>query len=141
MCFCNYFRGDNSEFFDDDYINDMEFYDIPEFCPYRNYFSDTLEDDYMYRMPNPSSPPGPPPSAAPSKQMKMGGGPELKAVEPGAIKPCVYSFVYIWPKRGHGFWAWLTFVGRKSASGFKWNGYRWVYFGIDLRQIDSFECY
>ena len=67
--------------------------------------------------------------------------PGTMAVEPQSLRPCLFRFVYIWPRRGRPFWAWLTFVGRKSASGFRWDGRRWVYFGIDLRQIDSFTCY
>lgn len=88
----------------------------------------------------PGSPPGPPPTKAPVKSQKSGGA-ELKAVDPGSIRPCLYRYVYIWPKRGKSFWAWLTYVGRQSASGFKWNGHRWVYFGMDLRDIQSFQCY
>lgn len=88
------------------------------------------------------APSGPPPSATPSKnqaQVKSYTG--VKAVEPGTLKPCRYTYVYIWPRRGSGFWAWLTYVGRRSASGYRWNGYRWYYFGIDLNNIDSFICY
>jgi hypothetical protein len=86
-----------------------------------------------------SMPPmGPPPSLTPSEhQMKA----QPKAVEPGAIKPCTYRYIYIYPRRGRGYWAWLTYVGRKSASGYRWTGHNWVYFGIDLRQINSFYCY
>ncbi|WP_246615572.1 hypothetical protein [Clostridium thailandense] len=97
--------------------------------------------------PSASQPPSsPPPSFAPSKSQAQvnnakGFGATPYAVDPGAIRPCTFRFVYIWPRRGNGFWAWLTFVGRNSASGFRWNGRRWVYFGIDLRQIDSFVCY
>ena len=69
------------------------------------------------------------------------GGPSLKAVDPGAIRPCTFRFVYIWPKRGQGFWAYLTFVGNRSASGFRWTRGQWRYFGIDLRRIDSFQCF
>lgn len=91
----------------------------------------------------------PPPTStpeAPSKENESEAQDEnesesLEAVDPGAIKPCLFKYVYIWPRRGKSFWTWLTFVGRKSAAGFKWNGNRWVYFGIDLREIDSFECY
>jgi hypothetical protein len=85
-------------------------------------------------------PPGPPPSIVPAQQSIL-GGPSIKAVDPGAIRPCRYQFIYIWPSYGRPFWAWLTFVGRRSISGFRWNGRRWVYFGMDLRQIDSFVCY
>lgn len=90
-----------------------------------------------------SGPPsGPPPSVTPKLQSTAGpGGPSVMAVDPGAIRPCRYQFVYIWPKYGRPFWAWLTFVGPRSAAGYRWTGYRWRYFGIDLRQIESFQCY
>jgi hypothetical protein len=85
-------------------------------------------------------PSGPPPSIAPIKKSAY-GGPSAQFVEPATIRRCRYRFIYIWPSYGRPFWAWLTFVGRRSVSGYRWNGRRWVYFGMDLRQIDSFECY
>lgn len=90
--------------------------------------------------PGQGGPPGPPPSIAPTQQSSF-GGPSIQFVDPGAIRPCRFQFVYIWPSSGRPFWAWLTFVGRRSVSGFRWNGRRWVYFGMDLRQIQSFVCY
>lgn len=84
----------------------------------------------------PGGPGGPPPSFTPSKS-----GPQLKAVEPGAIRFCRYRYSYIWLDNGRSFWAWLTFVGRRSVAGWRWNGRRWVYFGIDTRRIESFVCY
>jgi hypothetical protein len=63
------------------------------------------------------------------------------AVDPGAIRRCLYRYVYIWLENGRSFWAWLTFVGRTSVAGWRWNGYRWVYFGIDLSDIEAFVCY
>jgi hypothetical protein len=92
--------------------------------------------------PQGGAPSGPPPKFTPSKaQAQSFGGPGVFAVDPGAIRPCRFRFVYIWLRNGNSFWAWLTFVGRNSASGYRWNGRRWVYFGIDLRRIDSFVCY
>lgn len=96
----------------------------------------------------PVSPTSPPPSFTPSQSQAYslsggGGGGQIGvyAVDPGAIRPCLYRYVYIWPRWGPGFWAWLTFVGRRSVAGFRWNGRRWVYFGMDTRQISSFYCY
>ena len=84
----------------------------------------------------PVGPPStPPPSFVPQQ------GPQLFAVDPGAIRPCRFRFVYIWPTRGRAFWAWLTFVGPTSAAGFRWTGFNWVYFGMDLTDISSFQCY
>lgn len=67
-------------------------------------------------------------------------GPSVKAVDPGAIVPCLYRFTYIWPNRGQGFWAYPIFIGRNSIAGWRFNGRRWVYFGMDLRRIRSFYC-
>lgn len=87
-----------------------------------------------------SGPPsGPPPEFAPQKAPKSGIG--IMAVDAGSIRRCTFRFVYIWPERGRGFWAFLISVSRRSVSGWRWNGRRWVYFGMDLRRIDSFECY
>jgi hypothetical protein len=63
------------------------------------------------------------------------------AVEPGAIRPCRFRYIYIWLNNGQQFWAWLIFVGRNSAAGWRWTGFNWIYFGIDLNRISSFVCY
>jgi hypothetical protein len=93
-------------------------------------------------MGNPMSggrPPGAPPTMVPNKTE----GVSLKSVSPGSIRPCTYRYVYIWLESGNSFWAWLTRVDRRTASGFRWDhrSRRWNYFGVDLRNIDSFECY
>jgi hypothetical protein len=83
-----------------------------------------------------SGPPsGPPPSFTPQQ------GPGVFAVDPGAIRPCIFRFVYIWLNNGDQFWAWLVFVGPRSIAGWRWTGRRWVYFGVDLRNIRSFTCF
>lgn len=81
-------------------------------------------------------PTSPPPSAAPVKSQA-----QIKAVSPGALRPCTFRYVYLWLTNGRSFWAWLTYVDRRSAAGWRWNGRIWVYFGIDLRSIESFVCY
>jgi hypothetical protein len=95
--------------------------------------------------PQGGAPSGPPPSFTPSiaqaQSFGAPGGVGTYAVDPGAIRPCRFRFVYIWLRGGNSFWAWLTFVGPRSVSGFRWNGRRWVYFGIDIRRIRSFICY
>lgn len=89
---------------------------------------------------------GPPPTVTPAKQqaqfgVQAAGQPGIQAVSPGTIRPCVYRYVYIWLRNGRSFWAWLVYVDRRSAAGWRWTGRRWVYFGIDLRRIDYFTCY
>ena len=88
-----------------------------------------------------------PPNFTPNKNQgkKMGapgfgGGPTPKAIDPGSIFPCTNQFVYIWPTNGPGFWAFVTFVGPRSLAGWRRIGRRWRYFGMDLRNIDSFYC-
>jgi hypothetical protein len=85
-------------------------------------------------------PPGPPPSFTPSQSQAQGGVGTF-AVDPGSLFRCRFRFVYIWLDNGSSFWAYITFVGRRSIAGFRWQRRRWVYFGIDTRRIDSFICY
>jgi hypothetical protein len=83
-----------------------------------------------------SGPPaGPPPSFVPM-QSQVG----VQMIDQGAIRPCTFRYVYIWLNSGESFWAWLVYVGRRSASGWRWTGFRWIYFGVDLRNIESFVC-
>lgn len=62
------------------------------------------------------------------------------AIDSGAIRGCLFRFTYVWLRR-NSFWFYPTFVGRNSVAGFRWNGFRWVYFGIDLNRIESFQCF
>ncbi len=63
------------------------------------------------------------------------------AVDPGAISGCLFRNTYVWLSGGRGFWFYPVFVGRTSVAGFRWNGFFWMYTGIDLRQIQSFTCF
>ncbi|MDS1004372.1 hypothetical protein P9J83_12805 [Clostridium sporogenes] len=91
---------------------------------------------------SPGSPPStPPPNFYPSGPGSNKGSPNLKAVDPGSIKFCKNKFTYIWPRRGRPFWMWIVYIGRRSISGWRWTGRNWVYTGIDLNTIDSFQCY
>ncbi len=82
---------------------------------------------------------GRPPSFIPQQYQQQ--GPSIFAVDPGAIRPCTFQFVYLWLRDGRSFWAYLTFVGPRSVAGYRWSRFRWVYFGTDLRNIDNFTCY
>ncbi len=100
-------------------------------------------DDYNRRSPNRPydnnsgrRPSGPPPSTVPSKSR----GTNLKAVDPGSIRFCSHNYTYIWLRNGQGFWMYITHVGRRSISGYRWTPFGWVYSGQDLRNIESFFC-
>jgi len=80
-------------------------------------------------------PSSPPPYYTPQKKQF-----QQYAVSPGSIRRCMFRYVYIWLDNGRSFWAWITRVDRRTVSGWRWNGRRWVYFGVDLRRIDYFEC-
>src|SRR5690625_2554019 len=80
-------------------------------------------------------PNSPPPSCTPAEQQI-----QSFAVDPGAIRGCLFRFTYVWLDRDQ-FWFFPTFVGRNSVAGFRWRRNRWVYFGIDLNRIQSFQCY
>jgi len=80
-------------------------------------------------------PTSPPPSFTPQQSQQ-----QVFAVDPGGIRGCLFRFTYIW-LRNDAFWFFPTFVGRNSIAGFRWTGFRWVYFGIDLNRIVSFQCF
>jgi hypothetical protein len=82
---------------------------------------------------------GGPPSTPPPSYTPQ-GLPSLFAVDPGAIRGCLYRFTYIWLNSGNSFWFFPTFVGRDSVAGYRWRRFRWVYYGTDLRRIRSFRC-
>lgn len=64
------------------------------------------------------------------------------AVDPGGIRRCLYRNTYVWLNNGNSFWFFPTFVGRNSVAGWRWRRrWGWVYYGIDLRQIRSFQCF
>ncbi|WP_459481790.1 hypothetical protein [Clostridium saccharoperbutylacetonicum] len=98
----------------------------------------------------PGIPKSPPPNYIPKKNapevQKLGAYPgesgiSTKAVSSGSIRFCLYKYTYIWEVSGRNYWAFLLNVDRRSASGFRWFRNTWVYWGIDLRRIDSFICY
>lgn len=59
---------------------------------------------------------------------------------PGPIRFCVNRFAYIWLENGREFWAWISFVARRTVYGYRWNGRRWVYFQVNANEIDTFIC-
>ena len=96
----------------------------------------------------PGAPKSPPPNYIPSKKdhgvqnfYQGQYGPETKAVSSNSIRFCVFKYTYIWEVNGRSYWAFLFNVDRRSVSGFRWTGRNWIYFGVDLRRIDSFVCY
>jgi hypothetical protein len=125
----------------------LETFDLPTGCPYRQFIPSgpfpPLPPFLGGSQSGQGTPYGPPPDFIPTRPQTQDslGGIGIQAVDPGAIRPCTFRFVYIWLTNRRAFWAYLTYIGRRSAAGFRWNGRRWVYFGIDLRRIDSFYCY
>ena len=81
-------------------------------------------------------PSGPPPSFVPQQQQAS-----LFAVDPGSMRGCLFRYTYVWLNNRQQFWFYPIFLGRRSVAGWRWTGFRWVYFGIDLRQIQSFTCF
>ncbi|MBQ6819670.1 MAG: hypothetical protein IJO26_00055 [Clostridium sp.] len=68
-------------------------------------------------------------------------GNNSKAVNPGTISFCLYKFTYIWEKGNKSYWAFLLNVDNRSISGLRWFRGTWVYFGLDIKKVDSFVCY
>lgn len=87
--------------------------------------------------PQDGPPTSPPPSFIPQQRQDVG----VFAVDPGSIRNCLFRNTYIWLNNGRGFWIYPTYVGRNSVSGFRWNGFRWTFYGTDLGRITSFQCF
>lgn len=83
-----------------------------------------------------SGPPTSPPPSFTPQQPKV----QTFAVDPGAIRGCLFRFTYVWFRRD-SFWFFPVYIGRRSIAGYRWERFRWVYFGIDLDRIQSFQCY
>lgn len=135
------FRG----FDDTDEINDTNTFNnnsfiCPAGCPfYRQFYRQMPPPGYGGSRQMDRPPSGPPPSSTPAEPFSAAGGPQT-FVDAGSIRGCLFRFVYIWPRRGRSFWMWPVYVGRRSIAGWRWDGRRWFYFGMDLRDIRSFRC-
>jgi hypothetical protein len=139
----------NHQYYNDPYSQHAYYYPTP--FPEENYYH-AIPDERQFGGfqppfgPPPFGPPGqgqgqeagapttPPPSFVPQQQV------EAFAVDPGSIRRCLFRFTYVWLRGFNQFWFYPTFVGRNSVSGFRWTGFNWVFFGISLRQIQSFTC-
>jgi hypothetical protein len=139
----------NHLYYNDPYSQHAYYYSTP--FPEQNYYH-AIPDERQFGSfqppfgPPPFGPPGqgqgqdvgaptsPPPSFVPQQQA------EAFAVDPGSIRRCLFRFTYVWLRGFNQFWFYPTFVGRNSVSGFRWTGFNWVFFGISLRQIQSFTC-
>ncbi|NEW07573.1 collagen-like protein [Paenibacillus sp. SYP-B3998] len=84
-------------------------------------------------------PSSPPPSYTPQKPFTATGA-TAQFIDPGSIARCLFRFTYVWLRNGGQFWFFPVFVGPNSVAGFRWEGFRWRYFGIDVRLIDAFTC-
>lgn len=79
------------------------------------------------------------------KSMNYSNNPNVKHGPggPGGFPPirmCLRKYTYIWQQNGRSYWAYLLSVDRYQVSGWRWINWRWVYFSLDLRRIDSFYC-
>ncbi len=81
----------------------------------------------------------PPPQQIPQQSLQSGSGAQLFAIDPGSIRGCLYRYTYVWLSRFNAFWFYPTYVGRNSVAGYRWTGFNWVYFGIDLERI-TYMC-
>lgn len=84
-------------------------------------------------------PSSPPPQFTPPMPQQQGIS--VFAMDPGAIRGCLFRFTYVWLNDGNQFWFYPVFVGRNSVAGWRWSRFRWVYFGIDLQRVSSFRCF
>ncbi|MBZ9685469.1 hypothetical protein G9F72_003765 [Clostridium estertheticum] len=140
-----YIDEDTIRSFYQNYMYELETQDLPLTSPYRQMlpfpFFPQGSQGSQGSQGHQGAPSSGPPNFTPSQSQAQQLSATPLAVDPGAIRPCTFRFVYIWPRRGSGFWAWLTFVGPRSVAGFRWDRNGWRYFGMDLRNISSFQCF
>ena len=142
-----YIDEDGIKIYTPTYTYELETEDLPLSCPYFRQMLPFPQGGPPGRPPGGSQggqsgrPPSSPPNFTPPEPKAQQFGATPLAIDQGAIRPCLFRLVYIWPRRGRGFWAWLTFVGPRSVSGFRWYRNTWRYFGMDLREISSFQCF
>ena len=103
-----------------------------------DHHQDHLERGDRVKVPNLDHLSSPPPSFVPAQTQQQQVG--TFAVDPGSIRGCLFRYTYVWLNNRQQFWYYPTFVGRTSISGWRWTGFNWVFFGVDLRQIQSFTC-
>jgi hypothetical protein len=87
---------------------------------------------------NPDGPPTSPPPAFIPQSPQYG-----YAVDPGSMRRCLHRYTYVWLQNGRSFWFYPTYIGRRSAAGYRWRvrTRRWEYYGINLELIRSFQCH
>lgn len=81
------------------------------------------------------------PTAPPPQFVPQAPAVTAYAVDPGGIRGCLFRNTYIWLNNGEQFWFYPVFVGRSSVAGFRWNGFFWGYYGVDLNRVSSFTCF
>ncbi|OME84936.1 transporter [Paenibacillus lautus] len=64
--------------------------------------------------------------------------PEKPAVS--YIVDCLFQYTYVWLLNGERFWFYPTRLEYGEASGYRWNGAYWTYYGFDPRFIDAVSC-
>jgi hypothetical protein len=55
------------------------------------------------------------------------------------LKPLMFKKIYMWLRDGTEFWCWISYICGSHLGGFRWDGYHWVNFEIDLRKIDVYS--
>lgn len=107
--------------------------------PFPNFIKHQFPDGSPFPNAGPGRPSeipvSPPPSFIPERPQF-----QTFSTDPDAVSPCLFEFTYIWLKQD-AFWYYPTFLSRRSIAGFRWNGFRWVYFGIGLNQIETYQCF
>ena len=142
------FPRDFFRFFDDgEAIDEVGEYEVDISYTYVPSKSFDTSDPTTLRAPINMSPLGPPPFDKPSKNNKhvqnlnLSSSNYKKSFSSNSLAPCLYRYTYLWQKNGFSYWAYLTSLSSCSISGWRWIGFRWVYFGVDYKRIDSFVCF
>lgn len=80
----------------------------------------------------------PPPSFVPHMTTFSGA-----AIHAHSMRSCLYKNTYVWLMNGRGFWFYPTYIGSNIVVGYRWRASRhqWSHFGIEAREIRSFQCF
>ncbi len=61
-------------------------------------------------------------------------------ITPGPIGSCTSRMTYLWMIDGSSFWTMITGISISTVSGYRWNGYNWIFFETNVNNIETFVC-
>lgn len=121
-------------------------------CPFNNFYRQYFDTSILATTPGVTgvpqlmNPVGPPPPFIPSETESIyestgGGTGFFLTVDHSTFSTCMFMYVYIWFKDGTGFWSWINYVDNNTIAGWRWSGYNWTYFRLNINSVKGFGCF